>query len=121
MNATGSLVIRSEKVGSQTVLSQIVQMVAQAQRSRAPMQRMADKVAGVFVVGVVSVALLTFFAWGIFGPQPGWCSASSMRWRCSSLRAPVRWVLRRPCPSWSQAGKEPQPGFSFETLPRLKI
>ncbi|MPV71315.1 cadmium-translocating P-type ATPase [Burkholderia sp. BE17] len=72
MNATGSLVIRSEKVGSQTVLSQIVQMVAQAQRSRAPMQRMADKVAGVFVVGVVSVALLTFFVWGIFGPEPSW-------------------------------------------------
>lgn len=72
MNARGSLVIRSEKVGSQTVLSQIVQMVAQAQRSRAPMQRMADKVAGVFVVGVVSVALLTFFVWGIFGPEPSW-------------------------------------------------
>ncbi len=72
MNATGSLIIRSEKVGSQTVLSQIVQMVAQAQRSRAPMQRMADKVAGVFVVGVVSVALLTFFVWGIFGPEPSW-------------------------------------------------
>ncbi|WP_302181325.1 copper-translocating P-type ATPase [Paraburkholderia sp. NMBU_R16] len=72
MNATGGLVIRSEKVGSETVLSQIVQMVAQAQRSRAPMQRMADKVAGVFVVGVVSVALLTFFVWGIFGPQPSW-------------------------------------------------
>ncbi|WP_260428103.1 heavy metal translocating P-type ATPase [Burkholderia sp. Bp8984] len=72
MNATGSLVIRSEKVGAQTVLSQIVQMVAQAQRSRAPMQRMADKVAGVFVVGVVSVALLTFLVWGIFGPEPSW-------------------------------------------------
>ena len=72
MNATGSLIIRSEKVGSQTVLSQIVQMVAQAQRSRAPMQRMADKVAGVFVVGVVSVALLTFLVWGIFGPEPSW-------------------------------------------------
>ncbi|WP_279610432.1 MULTISPECIES: heavy metal translocating P-type ATPase [unclassified Burkholderia] len=72
MNATGSLVIRSEKVGSQTVLSQIVQMVAQAQRSRAPMQRMADKVAGVFVVGVVSVALLAFFVWGIVGPEPSW-------------------------------------------------
>nr|WP_198343632.1 heavy metal translocating P-type ATPase [Burkholderia ubonensis] len=72
MNATGSLVIRSEKVGSQTVLSQIVQMVAQAQRSRAPMQRTADKVAGVFVVGVVSVALLTFLLWGIFGPEPSW-------------------------------------------------
>ncbi|PAJ79606.1 heavy metal translocating P-type ATPase [Burkholderia ubonensis] len=72
MNAAGSLVIRSEKVGSQTVLSQIVQMVAQAQRSRAPMQRMADKVAGVFVVAVVAVALLTFLVWGIFGPEPSW-------------------------------------------------
>jgi len=72
MNTSGSLVIKSEKVGSQTVLSQIIQMVAQAQRSKAPMQRMADKVAGVFVVGVVAVALLTFFAWGFFGPEPSW-------------------------------------------------
>ena len=72
MNSAGSLVIESEKVGSQTVLAQIVQMVAQAQRSKAPMQRMADKVAGVFVVAVVAIALLTFFAWGIFGPEPSW-------------------------------------------------
>lgn len=72
MNASGSLIIKSEKVGSQTVLAQIVQMVAQAQRSRAPMQRMADKVAEVFVVAVVSVAILTFFAWGFFGPEPSW-------------------------------------------------
>ena len=72
MNATGALVMRAEKVGSQTVLAQIVQMVAQAQRSRAPMQRMADKVAGYFVVTVVAIALLTFLAWGLFGPQPSW-------------------------------------------------
>ncbi|EKS72737.1 heavy metal translocating P-type ATPase [Burkholderia sp. SJ98] len=72
MNATGTLVIRSEKVGSETVLAQIVQMVTQAQRSRAPMQRMADKVAGVFVVAVVGVAVLTFVAWGFLGPQPSW-------------------------------------------------
>ncbi|RZF24996.1 heavy metal translocating P-type ATPase [Paraburkholderia sp. UYCP14C] len=72
MNASGSLVIRPEKVGSQTVLSQIVQMVAQAQRSRAPMQRMADKVAGVFVLVVVGIALLTFLLWGLFGPEPSW-------------------------------------------------
>lgn len=72
MNTTGSLIIKSDKVGSQTVLSQIVQMVAQAQRSRAPMQRMADKVSGVFVLVVVGIALLTFFAWGFFGPEPGW-------------------------------------------------
>jgi cation transport ATPase len=63
MNTSGSLIIKSEKVGSQTMLAQIVQMVAQAQRSRAPMQRMADKVAGVFVVAVVGVAILTFVAW----------------------------------------------------------
>jgi Cu+-exporting ATPase len=72
MNTSGALVMRSEHVGSATVLAQIVQMVAQAQRSRAPMQRMADLVAGYFVVSVVSVALLTFFAWGLFGPQPSW-------------------------------------------------
>jgi Cu+-exporting ATPase len=72
LNASGALVMRSEKVGSQTVLSQIVQMVAAAQRSKAPMQRMADVVAGYFVSGVVAIALLTFFAWGLFGPQPSW-------------------------------------------------
>ncbi|HSV35127.1 MAG TPA: copper-translocating P-type ATPase [Ramlibacter sp.] len=72
INSSGALVIRSERVGSATVLSQIVQMVAQAQRSRAPMQRMADVVAGYFVVGVVATALLTFFAWGLFGPAPSW-------------------------------------------------
>jgi P-type Cu+ transporter len=72
MNTRGALVIRSEHVGSATVLSQIVQMVAQAQRSRAPMQRMADVVAGWFVVAVVAIAVLTFFAWGLFGPEQGW-------------------------------------------------
>lgn len=72
INASGSLVIRSERVGSQTVLSQIVQMVAQAQRSRAPMQRLADVVAGYFVMVVVAIALLTLLGWGIFGPEPSW-------------------------------------------------
>ncbi len=72
MNTSGALVMRSEHVGSATVLAQIVQMVAMAQRSRAPMQRMADQVAGYFVVGVVGIALLTFFAWGLFGPEPSW-------------------------------------------------
>ncbi len=72
MNTSGSLVIRAEKVGSATVLSQIVQLVAQAQRSRAPMQRMADIVAGYFVVAVVMIAVTTFIVWGLFGPQPSW-------------------------------------------------
>ncbi|MCK9381372.1 MAG: heavy metal translocating P-type ATPase [Sulfuritalea sp.] len=72
INASGSLIMRAEKVGAETVLSQIVQMVVQAQRSRAPMQRLADVVAGYFVVAVMSVALLTFFGWGLFGPEPSW-------------------------------------------------
>ena len=72
INSSGALVMRAEKVGAQTVLANIVQMVMQAQRSRAPMQRMADQVAGYFVMAVVSIALLTFIAWGLFGPQPSW-------------------------------------------------
>ncbi|HUP30781.1 MAG TPA: heavy metal translocating P-type ATPase, partial [Usitatibacter sp.] len=75
MNGSGSLVMRAEKVGSATVLAQIVQMVAQAQRSRAPMQRMADGVAYWFVLAVVAVALLTFLAWGFLGPEPRWLYA----------------------------------------------
>ena len=72
LNTSGALVMRSEHVGSATMLSQIVQMVAQAQRSKAPMQRMADVVAGYFVYGVVGAAVLTFFVWGMFGPEPSW-------------------------------------------------
>ena len=72
LNTSGSLVMKSEKVGSDTVLSQIVQMVAQAQRSRAPMQRMADVVAGYFVVAVVGIAVLTLLGWGLLGPEPSW-------------------------------------------------
>jgi P-type Cu+ transporter len=72
LNTSGALVVQAEHVGSATVLSQIVQMVALAQRSRAPMQRMADAVAGYFVYGVVTAAVLTFFGWGLLGPQPSW-------------------------------------------------
>ena len=72
LNTSGSLVMRAEVVGSHTMLSQIVQMVAQAQRSRAPMQRLADVVAGYFVVVVAIIALLTFVVWGLIGPAPSW-------------------------------------------------
>ncbi len=72
LNTSGALVMRSERIGSDTVLSQIVQMVAQAQRSKAPMQRMADVVAGYFVMAVVAIAVTTLLVWGFFGPQPTW-------------------------------------------------
>lgn len=70
INGGGSLVIQAEKIGSQTMLAQIVQMVAQAQRSRAPMQRIADKVAAVFVLAVLGVAITTFLVWWLIGPEP---------------------------------------------------
>ena len=72
LNTRGALVMRSERIGSDTVLSQIVQMVTQAQRSKAPMQRLADTVAGYFVVAVVAIAVATLLFWGVFGPPPSW-------------------------------------------------
>ena len=70
INGTGAFIMRADKIGRDTMLSQIVQMVANAQRSRAPIQRLADQVAGWFVPLVLSVAVLAFVAWSLFGPEP---------------------------------------------------
>jgi Cu+-exporting ATPase len=70
VNGTGGLLMRAEKVGADTLLAQIVNMVAEAQRSRAPIQKMADIVAGYFVPAVVLVAIITFIVWGLWGPEP---------------------------------------------------
>ena len=70
VNQNGGLVMRAEQVGRDTMLARIVDMVAKAQRSRAPIQRLADKVAGWFVPAVIAAALLAFAAWMLFGPEP---------------------------------------------------
>jgi Cu+-exporting ATPase len=70
VNGAGSLVLRAERVGGETLLAQIVQMVAQAQRSRAPIQKMADRVSGYFVPAVVFAAVTTFIVWSVWGPAP---------------------------------------------------
>jgi P-type Cu+ transporter len=70
VNGTGSLVIRAERVGADTMLSQIVRMVSEAQRSRAPIQRLVDQVSGWFVPAVIVVAIVTFIVWAIVGPEP---------------------------------------------------
>jgi Cu+-exporting ATPase len=70
VNGTGSFVMRAERVGRDTLLAQIVQMVAEAQRTRAPVQRLADRIAAFFVPAVVAVAILAFIAWSLWGPEP---------------------------------------------------
>jgi Cu+-exporting ATPase len=70
INQTGALIIDTRKVGSETMLARIVQLVAQAQRSRAPIQRLADQVSGYFVPAVIAVAVVAFLAWAVFGPEP---------------------------------------------------
>ena len=75
VNGHGSLVMRAERVGSETMLAQIVQLVSQAQRTRAPIQRLADRVAKWFVPVVIAIAVLTFLAWAIFGPEPRFAHA----------------------------------------------
>jgi len=89
INGTGSLVMRAEKVGAQTLLSQIVQMVAQAQRSRAPMQRMADAVSFWFVLAVLVTAVVTLIIWGFAGPEP--------RWTYAVLNAVAVLIIACPC------------------------
>ncbi|WP_171165959.1 heavy metal translocating P-type ATPase [Usitatibacter palustris] len=89
INGAGSLVIRADRVGSQTVLAQIVQMVAQAQRSRAPMQRMADAVSYWFVLAVLAIAVATFLVWGLAGPEP--------RWVYAMLNAVAVLIIACPC------------------------
>src|SRR5258708_22516940 len=70
LNTSGSFVMQAERVGSETLLAQIVKLVSEAQRSRAPLQRLAAKVSGYFVPAVVAAALLAFFRWAFFGPEP---------------------------------------------------
>jgi Cu+-exporting ATPase len=70
LNTSGSFFMEAERVGAETMLAQIVKLVSEAQRSRAPMQRLADKVSGYFVPGVVAAAILAFFGWTFFGPEP---------------------------------------------------
>src|ERR1700735_77581 len=70
VNGTGTFVMRAERVGSETLLAQIVRMVSEAQRSRAPVQKLADRVSGYFVPAVILVAVLTFIIWAVYGPEP---------------------------------------------------
>ncbi len=121
LNGTGSLVIRAEKVGSDTMLSQIVQLVAQAQRSRAPMQRMADKVAFWFVLAVLASSVITFFVWGIYGSS--WTFAILNAVSVLIIACPCALGLATPMSIMVATGRAAQAGVLFrdaEAIERLR-
>jgi Cu+-exporting ATPase len=115
LNTSGALIMRAQKVGAETVLAQIVQMVAQAQRSRAPMQRLADRVAGWFVIAVVAVALLTFFGWGLFGPQPSWAYGLINAVAVLIIACPCALGLATPMSVMVATGTPPRTAFCSAT------
>jgi Cu+-exporting ATPase len=123
LNGTGAFIMRAEKVGSGTVLAQIVQLVAQAQRSRAPMQRLADRVSFWFVLAVIGIALGTFFAWGFFGPEPSWTFAVVNAVAVLIIACPCALGLATPMSIMVASGRAAQAGVLFrdaEAIERLR-
>ena len=123
LNGTGALVMRADQVGSATVLAQIVQLVAQAQRSRAPMQRLADKVSFWFVLAVLAVALLTLLGWGLFGPEPSWTWAVLNAVSVLIIACPCALGLATPMSIMVASGRAAGAGVLFrdaEAIERLR-
>lgn len=113
LNGAGSLVIRAEKVGSDSVLAQIVQLVAQAQRTRAPMQRLADRVSFWFVLAVLAAALATLMGWGLFGPDPSWTYGVLNAVSVLIIACPCALGLATPMSVMVASGRAAQAGVLF--------
>lgn len=120
MNQTGGFVMRAEKVGADTLLSQIVHMVAAAQRSRAPIQRMADQVAGWFVPVVIVVAVLTFVAWLVWGPSPAFSYALITSVAVLIIACPCALGLATPMSIMVGVGKGAQHGVLIRDAEALE-
>lgn len=122
MNGTGSLIVRAERVGAETMLSRIVAMVATAQRSRAPIQGMVDRVAGWFVPAVVLVAVVAFVIWGLFGPDPALAHALVAAVSVLIIACPCALGLATPMSIMTATGRGAQMGVLIrdaEALERL--
>jgi len=121
VNGTGALLIRAERVGSETLLAQIVQMVAEAQRSRAPIQGMADTVAGYFVPAVIAVAALTFVIWGLFGPEPRLAYALINAVAVLIIACPCALGLATPMSIMVATGKAATVGVLFRNAEAIEL
>jgi len=121
VNATGALLIRAERVGAETLLAQIVAMVAEAQRSRAPIQRLADVVAGYFVPAVIGVAILTFVVWGIYGPDPRMAYALINAVAVLIIACPCALGLATPMSIMVATGKGATVGVLFRNAEAIEL
>jgi Cu+-exporting ATPase len=121
VNGTGSVVIEAQKVGAGTLLSQIVQMVAAAQRSRAPIQKLADVVAAWFVPAVVATAVITFIAWALFGPQPAMAYAIINAVAVLIIACPCALGLATPMSIMVASGKGAQAGVLFKNAEAIEV
>ncbi len=121
VNGTGSLLMKAEKIGADTLLSQIVQMVADAQRSRAPIQRLVDLVAGYFVPVVVAVAVITFIVWGIWGPEPAIAYAVINAVAVLIIACPCALGLATPMSIMVGTGKGAMMGVLFKNAEALEV
>jgi Cu+-exporting ATPase len=120
LNQSGSFIFRAERVGSDTMLAQIVQMVAQAQRSRAPIQRLVDVVAGYFVPAVVVVAILAFIVWAIFGPPPAMAYALVAAVSVLIIACPCALGLATPMSIMVGTGRGAQAGVLIKNAEALE-
>jgi Cu+-exporting ATPase len=120
LNQSGSFVMRAEKVGSDTLLSQIVQLVAKAQRSRAPIQRLADQVASWFVPMVIAAALAAFAAWAIFGPEPRFAYATVAAVSVLIIACPCALGLATPMSIMVGVGRGAQSGVLIKNAEALE-
>ncbi len=121
MNGTGALVVRAEKVGAETLLSRIVAMVAEAQRSRAPIQRLADIVSGYFVPIVVGVAVLTFVVWSLVGPEPRMARALINAIAVLIVACPCALGLATPMSIMVATGKAATMGVLFRNAEAIEV
>ena len=121
VNGNGSLIMRAERVGSETVLAQIVRMVSQAQRSRAPIQRLADTVAGYFVPAVIGIAALTFAVWGSVGPEPRMAHALITAVAVLIIACPCALGLATPMSIMVATGKGAAAGVLFKNAEAIEF
>ncbi|TMV10388.1 copper-translocating P-type ATPase [Ruegeria sediminis] len=120
INGTGSLVIEATRVGADTMLSQIVEMVANAQRSRAPIQKYADMVAGLFVPAVIAIAVLAFIGWAIWGPDPGLSYALVAAVAVLIIACPCALGLATPMSIMTATGRGAQAGVLIKNAEALE-